>query len=41
LFSISEGGLERILRNILNAEENVAQLKERIEKIGSWLFSVG
>ncbi len=33
LFSISEGGLERILRYILKAEENVSQLKERIEKI--------
>ncbi len=33
LFSISEGGLERILRYILHAEENVTRLTERIEKI--------
>ena len=33
LFSISEGALERILRYILNAEDNVALLKERIGKI--------
>jgi len=33
LFSLSEGGLERILRYLLNAEDNVTRLKERIEKI--------
>ena len=33
LFSISEGALERILRYILNAEDNVTLLKERIGKI--------
>jgi len=35
LFSISEGGLERILRYILNAEVSVTQLKERLGKIQS------
>jgi hypothetical protein len=35
LFSISEGGLERILRYILNAEVNVTQLRERLGKIQS------
>lgn len=33
LFSISEGALERILRYILNSEDNVTLLKERIGKI--------
>ena len=33
LFSISDGGLERLLRYILNAEENVTRLKERIKNI--------
>ena len=33
LFSISEGALERILRYILNAEDNITRLKERIGKI--------
>jgi Putative transposase, YhgA-like len=33
LFSISEGALERILRYILNAEDNVTLLKKRIGKI--------
>ena len=33
LFSISEGGLERILRYILNADVNVSLLEERIGKI--------
>jgi hypothetical protein len=33
LFSLSEGALERILRYILNAEDDVTRLKERIGKI--------
>jgi hypothetical protein len=33
LFSTSDGGLERLLRYILNAEENVTRLKERIKNI--------
>ena len=33
LFSISDGGLERLLRYILNAEENVTRLKERIKNM--------
>jgi hypothetical protein len=33
LYSISEGALEPILRYVLNAEDNLSQLKERIGKI--------